>query len=112
MTQGSTRAFTITNGTVKLKAGATSTVGSFVTSGTTQKYLQSTLVGSRATLSQVSGTVSVSYLTIKDIAATGGATWNAYRNLNNIDAGNNTGWDFLSTPVTTTSLSMRLGFGL
>ena len=112
LTQGSTRAFTITNGTVKLKAGATSTVGSFVTSGTTQKYLQSTLVGSRATLSQVSGTVSVSYLTIKDIAATGGATWNAYRNLNNIDAGNNTGWDFLSTPVTTTSLSMRLGFGL
>ena len=34
LTQGSTRAFTIINGTVKLKDGVTSTVGSFVTSGT------------------------------------------------------------------------------
>lgn len=112
LTQGSTRAFTITNGTVKLKAGATSTVGAFATSGSNQKYLQSTTAGSQATLSQASGTVNVSYLTIKDINATGGATWNAYRNLSNIDAGNNTGWDFLSTPVTTTTLAMRLGFGL
>lgn len=112
LTQGSTRQFLIVNGTVKLKAGATSTVGSFVTSGTNQKYLQSTTAGSRATLSQVSGTVNASYLTIKDIAATGGATWNAYRNLKNIDSGNNTGWDFLNTPVTTTTLAMRLGFGL
>lgn len=112
LTQGSTRAFTITNGTVKLKAGATSTVGAFTTSGSNQKYLQSTTASSQATLSQASGTVNASYLTIKDINATGGATWNAYRNLNNIDAGNNTGWDFLSTPVTTTTLAMRLGFGL
>lgn len=112
LTQGSTRAFTITNGTVKLKAGATSTVGAFATSGSNQKYLQSTTAGSQATLSQASGTVNASYLTIKDINATGGATWNAYRSLNNIDAGNNTGWDFLSTPVTTTTLAMRLGFGL
>jgi hypothetical protein len=112
LTQGSTRAFTITNGTVKLKAGATSTVGAFTTSGSNQKYLQSTTAGSQATLSQASGTVNASYLTIKDINATGGATWNAYRSLRNIDAGNNTGWDFLSTPVTTTTLAMRLGFGL
>lgn len=33
LTQGSTRAFTITNGTVKLKNGVTSTVGAFATSG-------------------------------------------------------------------------------
>lgn len=112
LTQGSTKTFTITNGTVKLKSGATSTVGAFATSGSNQKYLQSTTAGSQATLSQASGTVNASYLTIKDINATGGATWNAYRNLSNIDAGNNTGWDFLSTPVTTTTLAMRLGFGL
>ena len=112
LTQGSTRTFTVTNGTVKLKAGATTTVGSFLTSGSNQKYLQSTTAGSQATLSQASGTVNASYLTIKDINATGGATWNAYRSLSNIDAGNNTGWDFLSTPVTTTTLAMRLGFGL
>lgn len=112
LTLGSDKAFTLTNGTVKFKSGTTNTVGAFVTSGTTQKYLQATTAGNRATLSQASGTVNVSYLTIKDNAATGGATWNAYRNLSNIDAGNNTGWDFLSTPVTTTTLSMRLGFGL
>jgi hypothetical protein len=96
LTQGSTRAFTITNGTVQLKAGVTSTAGSFATSGTNQKFLQSTLAGSRATLSQASGTVSVSRLTIKDINATGGATWQAFTTNNNIDAGNNLGWDFSS----------------
>lgn len=94
LTQGSTRAFTITNGTVQLRAGVTSTVGSFATTGTTQKFLQSTLAGSRATLSQASGTVSVSYLTIKDINATGGATWNSFTTNNNVNAGNNLGWDF------------------
>lgn len=104
--------FVFALGTIKFKAGVTTTLSAFSTSGTTQKTLQSTLTGSRATLSISSGTISVSYLTIKDIAATGGATFNAYRNLNNIDAGNNTGWDFLSTPVTTTTLAMRLGFGL
>jgi hypothetical protein len=94
LTHGATRAFTITNGTVQLKAGVTSTVGSFATTGTTQKFLQSTLAGSKATLSQASGTVSVSYLTIKDINATGGATWNSFTTNNNVDAGNNLGWDF------------------
>lgn len=99
LTQGSTRVFTITNGTVKLKAGATSTVGAFATSGSNQKYLQSTTAGSQATLSQASGTVTVSYLSIKDIAATGGATWNAYVDYNNVDQGDNTGWDFSNSPA-------------
>jgi hypothetical protein len=99
VTQGSTRAFTVTNGTVQLKNGVTSTVGAFATSGTNSKTLQSTLAGSQATLSQASGTVDVSYLTIQDINATGGATWNAYVNQQNIDAGNNDGWDFGISPV-------------
>ena len=99
LTQGSTRAFTVTDGTVKLKAGATSTVGAFATSGSNQKYLQSTTTGSQATLSQASGTVTVSYLSIKDIAATGGATWNAYVDYNNVDQGDNTGWDFSYSPA-------------
>jgi hypothetical protein len=96
LTQGSTRAFTITNGTVQLKAGATSTVGAFATSGTNQKFLQSTLAGTQATLSQVTGIVSVGYLTIKDINATGGATFNAYTVNSNVNAGNNLGWDFFA----------------
>jgi hypothetical protein len=95
LTQGSTRAFTITNGTVRLRAGATSTVGAFATSGTDQKFLQSTTSGTQATLSQSSGTVSSSYLTIQDINATGGAVWQAYTTNRNVNAGNNTGWDFI-----------------
>jgi hypothetical protein len=96
LTQASTRAFTITNGTVELLAGATSTVGSFSTTGVDQKVLQSTTPGVQATLSQASGTVDASYLTIKDINATGGATWNAFITSGNVDDGNNTGWDFSS----------------
>jgi hypothetical protein len=96
LTLGSTRALTITNGTVQLKSGTTSTVNSFVTTGTNQKYLQATTPGSQATISDASGINTVSYLTIQDIAATGGATWNAYYTDNNINAGNNTGWDFFA----------------
>jgi hypothetical protein len=96
LTLGSTRALTMTNGTLRLKDGVTSTVGTFATSGTTQKFLQSTLAGSQATLSQASGTVSASYLTIQDINATGGAAWNAYTTNSNVDGGNNDGWDFSS----------------
>ncbi len=96
LTLGSTRALTMTNGTLQLKSGTTSTVGSFVTTGTNQKFLQSTTPGTQATISDASGTNTVSYLTIQDIAATGGATWNAYSTDNNINAGNNTGWDFFA----------------
>lgn len=99
LTQGSTRAFTITNGTVQLKDGVTSTVGAFATSGSNQKFLMSTLAESQATLSQASGTVSANNLTIKDINATGGAVWNSYVDQGNIDAGNNDGWDFGISPV-------------
>lgn len=98
-TQGSTRAFTFTAGTVQFKNGVTSTTGDFVTSGTAIKYLQSTTAGSQATLSEASGTVNASYLTIQDINATGGATWNAYVDQFNVDAGNNDGWDFGVSPV-------------
>ncbi len=94
----SIKSLTFANGTVKLKNGVTSTIGTFATTGTTQKFLQSSLAGSQATLSQASGTVSVSYLTIQDINATGGATWQAFTANNNVDAGNNLGWDF-STQV-------------
>lgn len=93
LTQGSTRAFTITNGTVQIKAGATSTVGAFATSGTGEKSLQSTSAGSQATLSQASGTVTAQYIQIRDINATGGAKWTA--STGSINRGNNTGWSFI-----------------
>jgi hypothetical protein len=96
LTQGSTRAFTITAGTLKFKNGVTSTVGAFATSGTQQKFLSSTVAGSQATLSQASGTVNASNLTIQDINATGGAAWNAFIVDRNIANGNNNGWNFIS----------------
>ena len=95
LTQGSTRAFTITNGTVRLKDGATTTVGSFSTgAGTTQRFLQSTVAGTQATISDASGTNTATYLTIQDINATGGATWSALLTSGNVNAGNNDGWNF------------------
>lgn len=94
LTLGSTQTLTMTNGTLQLKSGVTSTVGAFATSGTNQKYLQSTTPGTQATISQASGVVSTSYLTIQDIYATGGATWNAFLTNQNVNAGNNTNWDF------------------
>ena len=94
MTLGSTRTMTLTNGTVQLKAGTTNTVGAIATSGTNQKFLQSTISGTSATLTDSSGTNSVSYLTIQDSAATGGAAFQAYAVNNNVNAGNNTGWLF------------------
>lgn len=99
LTQGATRNFTFSAGAIQFKNGVTSTVGNFITSGTTRKYLQSTSAGSQATLSEASGTVTATYLTIQDINATGGATWNAYVDQFNIDAGNNDGWDFGISPV-------------
>ena len=57
--------------------------------------LQSNTVGSQATISKASGIVSVSYVRMKDIKATGGATFNA---ASITDLGNNTGWT-LTTPV-------------
>jgi len=99
LTLGSTRALTMTNGTLNLKSGATSTVGSFTTSGTNKKYLGASTPGSQATISDASGSNSVSYLTISDNNATGGATWLAYTDQSNIDAGNVDGWDFGISPV-------------
>lgn len=108
LTQGSTRNFTFTAGTLEFAASATSTVGNFVTSGTTPKTLKSTTNGVQATLSQASGTVNATYTTIQDINATGGATWNAFYVNNNVDAGNNTGWNFTDNPINVSEVTMRL----
>lgn len=97
LTLGSTQALTFSLGTLQLKSSATSTVGSFVTSGTTLKYLQSTTSGTQATISDASGTNTVTYLSIQDSNATGGATFDA-SSATNVNAGNNTGWT-LPVPV-------------
>jgi len=104
-----TGALTLTNGTIQLKNGVTSTVGSFVANNSSVKFLQSTTPGSQATLSQASGTVNVVDLTIRDINAVGGASWNAYTDFENTDAGNNDGWNFgLSPPYSVAELPIAL----
>jgi hypothetical protein len=103
-----TRELTIINGTVKLRSAVTSTVGSLVTSGATLKYLASSTLGSIATISDTTGTNTVTYLNIKDSAATGGATWTA-TSATNVDGGNNTGWTFGSAVVATGNMFLMFG---
>lgn len=92
---------TVQPATITLQSGFTQTVTNFGISGTAGNLI--TLVastsGSVATLVDSSGTNSVSYVSIKDIVATGGATWEAYTTNGNVDGGNNTGWLFSSAPV-------------
>lgn len=107
LTLGSTRALTFTGGTLNLAASTTSTVGSFVTTGTSPKFLGSTTPGTQATIYDASGTNTVSYITIKDSDATGGAVWDAL-SITNIDAGDNTGWLFSSGPRLVNEITMRL----
>jgi hypothetical protein len=111
LTQGSTRITAFVSGTLKLKASVTSTFGNFTTTGTTLKYLQSTTAGTQATISQSSGTVNATYLTIQDSAATGGASWYALFTNNNVSSGNNSGWIF-ATPIlsTSTTNTSTIGF--
>ncbi|MDD3666486.1 MAG: hypothetical protein PHQ65_14570, partial [Bacteroidales bacterium] len=52
--------------------------------------LQSTVAGVQASISKASGTVMSNYLSLRDMNATGGATFNAN---NSVDLGNNTGWN-------------------
>jgi hypothetical protein len=81
--------------TLSLTSGTTQTVTTFAYVGASGSLstLNSTTAGSQATLSKASGTVTASYLSIKDSNATGGATWDA-SNGTNTNAGNNTGWFF------------------
>jgi hypothetical protein len=87
---------TVQPATITLTAGTTQTVAAFGVSGTAGNLitLNSSTAGTRATLSDSVGTVEVSNVSIQDINATGGATWNAFLKTGNVDAGNNSGWDF------------------
>lgn len=82
--------------TVTLPASITTTVAAFTLGGTSGHpvTLNSSSSGTAATLSKSSGTVSVSNLSIKDSAATGGATFKAPTAAGNTNVSGNTGWDF------------------
>lgn len=67
----------------------------------TRIALQSSTPGTQASIIDASGTDASQYITIKDIAASGGATFNATFASN---ISNNTGWNFLSACPITSSL--------
>lgn len=83
--------------TITLTSGSTQTFNNFSLSGTAGNLvtLNSSVAGSRATISKSSGIVSVNYVSIKDSAATGGAVWQSYLTNGNVNNGNNTGWIFV-----------------
>jgi len=83
--------------TIKLKSGVTSYCTSTATNpiSTGTNYLQSSTAGVQATLSDSSGTNTLTDITVQDIAFTGGATW--LGGTNSFDAGNNTGITGLTT---------------
>ncbi|QQS29307.1 MAG: HYR domain-containing protein [Sphingobacteriales bacterium] len=60
--------------------------------------IASTSAGNQATLTDASGTNSLDYVSLKDIKAQGGASWNAS---NVVDNGNNTGWTITVAPSVT-----------
>jgi hypothetical protein len=81
--------------TVTFPASTATTVSNFSLSGTAGNLvtLNSSTSGTWFTLAKVSGAVSVSYVSIQDSNATGGA-WYALRTNGCVDAGNNLGWYF------------------
>jgi len=96
---------TVQPATITLTAGTTQTVSTFTASGTSGNLitLNSSSTGSRATLTDSGGANSVSYMDIKDIAATGYGEWQAYTSNGNVDSGNNVGWVFAAPPPLTAS---------
>jgi hypothetical protein len=87
--------------TITFEAGSVTTVTDFTLAGTDGDLvtINSTIPGTQFTLSKASGTVTANYLRIQDSNATGGAYWDAL-NGTNINAGNNTGWNFPYVPLT------------
>ena len=66
-------------------------------------WVQEPKTASQFTLSKASGTVSVSFVEVRDSIGTGGATWNAFTS---VDGGNNTGWIFAEAPASTGNMFM------
>lgn len=96
---------TVQPATITLTSGTTQTVTDFDVSGTAGNLitLNASTPGSRATLTDSGGINSVSYVDIKDIAATGYGEWQAYTSNGNVDSGNNVGWVFAEPPPLTAS---------
>jgi hypothetical protein len=90
--------------TVLFTAGTTNTfTNDFDLNGTSGNLItiNSVTAASTFTLSKASGTIDVSFCSIKDSIATGGAAW--YAGSTSTNGGNNTGWLFTNFVVAATS---------
>ncbi len=101
----------VTPATVTLTSGTTQTVSAFTLSGASgaQVTLNASTPGSAATLSRASGNTSVSYLTLSDNNATGGAAWMVS---SGVDSGNVSGWVFNSSGLWGGTMGLSAGTGL
>lgn len=114
---GSNAFYDITNSvspaTFTFTAGTTTTVNNFTASGTAGNVVTINSTGAAFTLSKAGGTVNVSYCTISNSTATGGAIWQAYTTNGNTDGGGNTGWLFAAPIVyVTIDNNVVLGAGI
>src|SRR3990167_6990895 len=75
----------------KFTDGTTQTVATLTCAAGTQRTMTGTSTGGW-TLSDTTGTNAVNNCTISYSTVLGGATWQAWTSLGNIDGGNNTGW--------------------
>lgn len=92
----STRPFGANSFTESSSNAYTVSFGSLMTWSDGRAGIQSSVSGSRATLSQASGTVAGDYLYLKDSLASGGATF--YAGSHSTDVSNNSGWLFTDPP--------------
>ena len=74
----------------------TTNVTSFVADGSAGNVISFTRTGASGTwtVSDTTGTNTVTYCNISNSTATGGATWKAWTADGNVDGGGNTGWQF------------------
>lgn len=96
--------------TFNFTSGTTTTVTNFNVNGTSGNLvtLKASTAGSQFTISKSSGIVSSDYLSIKDSAATGGASW--YAGANSTNVSNNSGWIFTAPPATNTGSFLLVFF--
>jgi len=97
---------------LKLTSGITVTATSFTLTGSAGflASISAVTAGSRATLTKADGRVSSDYLSIQDIAATGGVTW--YAGANSTSVSNNTGWTFTAPPPLVVGSGIIVGEGI
>jgi len=78
--------------TYQFQSGSTQTLNNVLAAGTCSSNLtiKSTTAGTQATFQKSTGSISIAYLQLQDMRATGGATFIAS---NSIDLGNNLGWN-------------------